>query len=86
MVFIALWIKMGGEFTYEQAGYYRKFKNKNGEDVDNDIDSSGGSLDSVLIDCEKLNCEGKKFRVLLKKIKMGMINMSMKTEILPLKP
>ncbi|HHF6994070.1 TPA: TonB-dependent receptor, partial [Haemophilus influenzae] len=54
--------KNGGEFTYEQDGYYRKFKNNKKEDVDNDIDSSKGSLDSVLIDCEKLNCNNK-FRV-----------------------
>nr|WP_231844594.1 TonB-dependent receptor [Haemophilus influenzae] len=58
--------KNGGEFTYEQDGYYRKFKNNKKEDVDNDIDSSKGSLDSVLIDCEKLNCE-KKFRVFVEK-------------------
>ncbi|WP_112075559.1 TonB-dependent receptor domain-containing protein, partial [Haemophilus influenzae] len=55
--------KNGGEFTYEKDGYYRKFKNNKKEDVDKDIDSPKGSLDSVVIDCEKLNCEGKKFRV-----------------------
>ncbi|HHF1170203.1 TPA: TonB-dependent receptor, partial [Haemophilus influenzae] len=55
--------KNGGEFKSVEAGYYRKFKNNKDEDVDNDIDSSGGSLDSVLINCEKLNCKGKKFRI-----------------------
>ncbi|HHE9454189.1 TPA: TonB-dependent receptor plug domain-containing protein, partial [Haemophilus influenzae 10810] len=39
--------KNGGEFKSVEAGYYRKFKNNNNKDVDNDIDSSGGSLDSV---------------------------------------
>lgn len=28
--------------------------------ISNDVDTEGGSLDSVLIDCEKLNCENKK--------------------------
>ncbi|KAL1040077.1 TonB-dependent receptor domain-containing protein, partial [Haemophilus influenzae] len=55
--------KNGDELKYNKdAGWYRKFQNKNGEDVDNDIDSSKGSLDSVLIDCEKLNCKNK-FRI-----------------------
>ncbi|HHF4621723.1 TPA: TonB-dependent hemoglobin/transferrin/lactoferrin family receptor, partial [Haemophilus influenzae] len=55
--------KNGGELKSEPDGYYRKFKNNKGEDVTKDIDSTGGSLDSVLINCEKLNCEGKKFRI-----------------------
>ncbi|HHE9492254.1 TPA: TonB-dependent receptor, partial [Haemophilus influenzae] len=55
--------KNGDEFKSVEDGYYRKFKNNKDEDVDNDIDSSGGSLDSVLINCEKLNCEKKKFRI-----------------------
>ncbi|KAL1037780.1 TonB-dependent receptor, partial [Haemophilus influenzae] len=55
--------KNGDELKYNKdAGWYGKFQNKNGEDVDNDIDSSKGSLDSVLIDCEKLNCKNK-FRI-----------------------
>ncbi|HHF7267888.1 TPA: TonB-dependent receptor [Haemophilus influenzae] len=58
--------KNGDEFKSEEAGWSRKFKNKNGEDVDNDIDSSKGSLDSVVIDCEKLNCNNK-FRVFVEK-------------------
>ena len=54
----------GGEFTNEQKNgdWYRKFRDSKGVDVDNDIDSSKGSLDSVLINCEKLNCNNK-FRV-----------------------
>ncbi|HHF6578505.1 TPA: TonB-dependent receptor, partial [Haemophilus influenzae] len=47
--------KYGGELKYEKDGWYRKFKNSRGEDADNDI-SEGGSLDSVLINCEKLDC------------------------------
>lgn len=54
----------GGELEYKkkEGGYYRKFWDSRGADVDNDI-SEGGSLDSVLINCEKLNCKGKKFRI-----------------------
>ncbi|HHF4140218.1 TPA: TonB-dependent receptor, partial [Haemophilus influenzae] len=62
--------KNGGEFKSVEAGYYRKFKNNKDEDVDNDIDSSGGSLDSVLINCEKLNCNNK-FRVFVEKDEEG---------------
>ncbi|HHF3706105.1 TPA: TonB-dependent receptor, partial [Haemophilus influenzae] len=60
--------KYGGELKYEEekGGYYRKFKNSRNEDADNDI-SEGGSLDSVLINCEKLNCENKKFGVFVEK-------------------
>ena len=60
--------KNGDELEYkkEASDWYGKFKNKNGEDVDNDIDSTGGSLDSVLIDCERLNCNNK-FRVFVEK-------------------
>ena len=55
--------KNGGEFKSVPGNWYRKFQNNNNEDVDNDIDSSKGPLDSVVIDCEKLNCKGKKFRI-----------------------
>ena len=55
--------KNGDEFESVEEGWSRKFKNKKGEDVDKDIDSTAGTLDSVLIDCEKLNCERKKFRI-----------------------
>ncbi|MCK9119451.1 TonB-dependent receptor, partial [Haemophilus influenzae] len=63
--------KNGGELKSEPDGYYRKFKNSNNEDADNGIDSQGGSLDSVLINCEKLNCEGKKFRIYQEKDEDG---------------
>ncbi|WP_423749622.1 TonB-dependent receptor domain-containing protein [Haemophilus influenzae] len=43
--------------------YGLTLKNHKGEDVTKDIDSTGGKLDSVLINCEKLNCEGKQFRI-----------------------
>ncbi|HHV6358284.1 TPA: TonB-dependent receptor domain-containing protein, partial [Haemophilus influenzae] len=63
--------KNGEELEYKGSGWYGKFQNKKGEDVDSDIDSSKGSLDSVLIDCEKLNCENKKFRVFVQKDEKG---------------
>ncbi|HIE2343029.1 TPA: TonB-dependent receptor domain-containing protein, partial [Haemophilus influenzae] len=65
--------KNGEELEYkkEKDDWYGKFKNKNGEDVEKDIDSTGGTLDSVLIDCEKLNCENKKFRVFVEKDEDG---------------
>ncbi|HHV6917678.1 TPA: TonB-dependent receptor domain-containing protein [Haemophilus influenzae] len=61
--------KNGEELEYkkEASDWYGKFRNKNGEDVDSDIDSSKGSLDSTLIDCEKLNCKDKKFRLFVEK-------------------
>ncbi|MEX4157600.1 TonB-dependent receptor [Haemophilus influenzae] len=54
----------GGELEYKkkEGDYYRKFWDSRGADVDNDIDSSRGSLDYVLINCEKLDCS-KKFRI-----------------------
>ena len=76
--------KNGDEFKSVQGSWYRNFQNQKGEDVEKDIDSRGGSLDSVLINCEKLNCNNK-FRFLLKKMKMGRTNMSMKSERLTLK-
>ncbi|HHE9970771.1 TPA: TonB-dependent receptor [Haemophilus influenzae 10810] len=60
----------GGEFEYEKGVWYGKFKDSKGADVDNDIDSSKGTLDSVLINCEKLNCHNK-FRVFVEKDKNG---------------
>ncbi|MBZ5692031.1 TonB-dependent receptor, partial [Haemophilus influenzae] len=47
----------------KSGDYYRKFRDSKDADVDKDIDSTGGKLDSVLINCEKLTCEGKKFRI-----------------------
>ncbi|HHF3548627.1 TPA: TonB-dependent receptor, partial [Haemophilus influenzae] len=60
----------GGEFKYEKGVWYGKFKDSKGADVDNDIDSSKGILDSVLINCEKLNCKNK-FQVFVEKDKNG---------------
>ncbi|HHF3421108.1 TPA: TonB-dependent hemoglobin/transferrin/lactoferrin family receptor [Haemophilus influenzae] len=60
----------GGEFKYEKGVWYGKFKDSKGADVDNDIDSSKGTLDSVLINCEKLNCKNK-FQVFVEKDKNG---------------
>ncbi|HHF5688212.1 TPA: TonB-dependent receptor, partial [Haemophilus influenzae] len=62
----------GGEFTNEQKNgdWYRKFRDSKSADVDKDIDSTGGSLDSVLINCEKLDCK-KKFRVFVEKDENG---------------
>ncbi|RFO79543.1 TonB-dependent receptor domain-containing protein, partial [Haemophilus influenzae] len=50
------------EFTGKYY-YGLELKNHKNEDVSNDVDTEGGSLDSVLINCEKLNCEKKKFRI-----------------------
>lgn len=37
--------KNGDKLTYNKnAGWYGQFQNKNGENVDNDIDSTGGHL------------------------------------------
>ncbi|MCK9682954.1 TonB-dependent receptor plug domain-containing protein [Haemophilus influenzae] len=49
------------EFT---GSYYYglTLKNHKDKDVSNDVDTGGGSLDSVLINCEKLNCNNK-FRI-----------------------
>ncbi|HHF7216575.1 TPA: TonB-dependent receptor [Haemophilus influenzae] len=62
--------KYGGELENRKGDWYREFKNSRGEDADKDIDSSKGSLDSVLINCEKLNCNNK-FRVFVEKDKNG---------------
>ncbi|HHF5745156.1 TPA: TonB-dependent hemoglobin/transferrin/lactoferrin family receptor, partial [Haemophilus influenzae] len=43
--------------------YGLTLKNHKSKDVTKDIDSTAGTLDSVLINCEKLNCKGKKFRI-----------------------
>ncbi|KAL1014089.1 TonB-dependent receptor plug domain-containing protein, partial [Haemophilus influenzae] len=37
--------------------------NSRGKKISDDVNTEGGSLDSVLINCEKLNCDGKKFRI-----------------------
>ena len=57
------------EFT---GSYYYglTLKNKHNQDVSKDVDTEGGSLDSVLIDCEKLNCKNK-FQVFVGKDEKG---------------
>ncbi|HHF3845612.1 TPA: TonB-dependent receptor, partial [Haemophilus influenzae] len=62
----------GGEFknVKKSGDYYRKFRDSKDADVDKDIDSTGGKLDSVLINCEKLNCKNK-FQVFVEKDKNG---------------
>lgn len=62
--------KNGDEFKSVQGSWYRNFQNQKGEDVEKDIDSRGGSLDSVLINCEKLNCNNK-FRFFVEKDEDG---------------
>ncbi|HHF5653926.1 TPA: TonB-dependent receptor, partial [Haemophilus influenzae] len=49
------------EFTGKYDGGLT-LKNHKNKDVSNDVDTEAGKLDSVLIDCEKLNCKNK-FRV-----------------------
>ncbi|HHE9379440.1 TPA: TonB-dependent receptor, partial [Haemophilus influenzae] len=43
--------------------YGKELFNFKNEKISDDVDTKGGSLDSVLINCEKLTCEGKKFRI-----------------------
>ena len=64
--------KYRGELEYKKGenDYYHKFRNSKHEDADDGVDSTGGTLDSVLINCEKLNCE-KKFSVLVEKYENG---------------
>ena len=63
--------KNGDELKHnKESGWRGQYQNKEGKNVDNDIDSSRGSLDSVVIDCEKLNCKNK-FRVFVEKDKDG---------------
>ncbi|HHF3824302.1 TPA: TonB-dependent receptor, partial [Haemophilus influenzae] len=37
--------------------------NSKNEKISSGVNTEGNSLDSVLINCEKLTCEGKKFRI-----------------------
>ncbi|MCK9028959.1 TonB-dependent hemoglobin/transferrin/lactoferrin family receptor, partial [Haemophilus influenzae] len=43
--------------------YGKELHNSKGKKISDDVDTEGGLLDSVLINCEKLNCDGKKFRI-----------------------
>ncbi|HHV6373632.1 TPA: TonB-dependent receptor domain-containing protein, partial [Haemophilus influenzae] len=49
------------EFTGRYDGGL-ELKNHKNEDVSKDVDTEGGTLDSVLIDCEQLNCQNQ-FRI-----------------------
>ena len=50
--------------------------------ISDGVNTEGGTLDSVLINCEKLNCEGKKFRIYQEKDKTMMIHINLKIAIL----
>ena len=43
--------------------YGKELHNSKGKKISDDVDTEGGTLDSVLIDCEQLTCEGKKFQI-----------------------
>ncbi|XNK22969.1 TonB-dependent hemoglobin/transferrin/lactoferrin family receptor [Haemophilus influenzae] len=47
----------------------KELYNSKGEKISDGVNTEGGTLDSVLINCEKLNCEGKKFRIYQEKDK-----------------
>ncbi|HHF6600653.1 TPA: TonB-dependent receptor, partial [Haemophilus influenzae] len=56
------------DFNYQDDNssswsYGKELYNSKGKKISDDVDTEGGSLDSVLINCEKLTCEGKKFRI-----------------------
>ncbi|WP_422111199.1 TonB-dependent receptor domain-containing protein [Haemophilus influenzae] len=53
------------EYKRDNSGWYSSYElhNSKGKKISNDVDTEGGKLDSVLINCEKLNCENKKFRI-----------------------
>ncbi|WP_230306204.1 TonB-dependent receptor plug domain-containing protein, partial [Haemophilus influenzae] len=49
--------------TSSRWSYGKELHNSKGKKISGDVDTEGGLLDSVLINCEKLTCEGKKFRI-----------------------
>ncbi|HHF6331787.1 TPA: TonB-dependent hemoglobin/transferrin/lactoferrin family receptor, partial [Haemophilus influenzae] len=56
------------DFNYQEDknnpwSWGKELHNSKGEKISDGVNTEGGTLDSVLIDCEKLNCEGKKFRI-----------------------
>ncbi|HHF6717847.1 TPA: TonB-dependent receptor [Haemophilus influenzae] len=59
--------KYNQDFQYEKddSGWYTSYELRNSkkEKISDDVNTEGGTLDSVLINCEKLNCDGKKFRI-----------------------
>ncbi|WP_136472364.1 TonB-dependent hemoglobin/transferrin/lactoferrin family receptor, partial [Haemophilus influenzae] len=59
--------KYNQDFQYEidNSGYYPSYELRNSkkEKISDGVQTEGNPLDSVLINCEKLNCENKKFRI-----------------------
>ena len=59
--------KYNGDFEYveDKSSYYPSYElhNSKNEKISSGVNTEGNPLDSVLINCEKLNCEGKKFRI-----------------------
>ena len=53
------------KYVEDNSGWDPSYElhNSKNEKISNDVDIDGGKLDSVLINCEKLNCENKKFRI-----------------------
>ncbi|MEX4415055.1 TonB-dependent receptor [Haemophilus influenzae] len=55
------------DFKYQKDSnpwsYGKELHNSKGEKISDGVNTEGGTLDSVLINCEKLTCEGKKFRI-----------------------
>ncbi|HHE9434702.1 TPA: TonB-dependent hemoglobin/transferrin/lactoferrin family receptor, partial [Haemophilus influenzae] len=59
--------KYNQDFQYEKddSGWYPSYELRNSkkEKISDGVQTEGNPLDSVLINCEKLNCENKKFRI-----------------------
>ena len=59
--------KYNEDFKYvkDDSGYYTYYElhNSKNEKISSGVNTEGNPLDSVLINCEKLTCEGKKFRI-----------------------
>lgn len=73
------------DFNYQEDknnpwSWGKELHNSKGEKISDGVNTEGGTLDSVLIDCEKLNCEGKKFEFIKKKMKSTMKNTLMRID------
>lgn len=57
--------KYNGDFNYkdDNSSWGKELYNSKDEKISDGVNTEGGKLDSVLINCEKLTCEGKKFRI-----------------------
>ncbi|MCK9669147.1 TonB-dependent receptor, partial [Haemophilus influenzae] len=59
--------KYNGDFNYKDDNsswsWGKELYNSKDEKISDGVNTEGGKLDSVLINCEKLTCEGKKFRI-----------------------